>query len=313
MTGVAGYIAPRHVRAIHDSGNALVAAFDPHDSVGMLDRYFPACAYFSEFERFDRHLEKLRRESEGSRIHYLSICSPNYLHDSHIRFGLRIGADVICEKPLVLNPWNLDALQIFEEETQQRIYSVLQLRCHPAFLELKSQLSRDAVKRRNVLLTYITPRGLWYHHSWKGVISKSGGLATNIGIHFFDLLIWLFGDVENSELHYEDAERVSGSFVLKNADVCWYLSISAEDAAYAKQNKRIHRSLTIDDITVDFSEGFDSLHTDVYRQILQGNGFGITDARPAIEAAHQIRHALPEAHQSHFHPLLKKMRGAVHV
>jgi UDP-N-acetyl-2-amino-2-deoxyglucuronate dehydrogenase len=311
LTGVAGYVAPRHVRAIRETGNALVAAFDPHDSVGMLDGYFPDCAYFSEFERFDRHLEKLRRGDEANRVQYLSICSPNYLHDAHIRFGLRIGADVICEKPLVLNPWNLDALATFEEETQRRIYSVLQLRHHPAFLALKQQCTKETGKRRKVTLTYITPRGLWYQHSWKGVPAKSGGLATNIGIHFFDLLIWLFGSVEDAELHHADAERVSGAFVLQNADVTWYLSVSRADSDAPSLHGGVQRSLSVDDIAVDFSAGFEDLHVEVYRSILNGGGFGIADARPAIEAGYHIRHAVPTLGVLDHHPLLLKRKELI--
>ena len=294
ITGVAGYIAPRHLQAIKDTGNTLVAAIDPHDSVGILDKYFPDVSYFTEFERFDRHLEKLRREKNQDKIDYLSICSPNNLHDAHIRLALRVGANVICEKPLVLNPWNLDALQELENETSTQVYTVLQLRVHPALIELKQKLEQKKLKNKHdVVLTYITSRGLWYYFSWKGMIERSGGIATNIGIHFFDMLMWLFGDAQSSILHLKSEKRASGFIELQNANVKWFLSTDKSDlpAEAHKKGLTTYRSITVDGEEIQFSDGFTDLHTRVYEETLKGNGFGIEEARPSIVLARKIRSA----------------------
>ena len=288
LTGAAGYIAPRHFQAIRDTGNELIAALDVHDSVGIIDSYFPDAAFFREYERFERHLEKLRREHNP--IDYLSVCTPNYLHDSHIRLALRMGADAICEKPLVLNPWNLDALQEIEEETGRKVYNILQLRLHDSVLALKEKV-KDSTKRHNVDLKYITSRGQWYDFSWKGDISKSGGIATNIGIHFFDMLMFLFGEVKNYKLEISEPRKMKGTLELQNADVSWFLSIDYADVPEAEKEagKRTYRSILIDGEEFEFSKGFTDLHTKVYRDILNGNGFGIEDARPSIELVQAMR------------------------
>jgi len=294
ITGVAGYIAPRHLQAIRDTGNNLVAAMDPHDSVGILDKYFPDVSFFTEFERFDRHLEKLRREKNHDKIDYMSICSPNNLHDAHIRLALRVGANVLCEKPLVLNPWNLDALQELENETSTRVYTVLQLRVHPALVELKQKLDKlKSNTKHDVVLTYITSRGLWYYFSWKGMVEKSGGIATNIGIHFFDMLMWLFGDAQSSILHLKEDKRMSGFIELQNATVKWFLSTDKSDLPVEAHQKGLttYRSITIDGEEIQFSEGFTDLHTRVYEETFKGNGFGIEDARPSIVLARKLRSA----------------------
>jgi len=295
LTGIAGYIAPRHLKAIKETGNNLIAAMDPHDSVGILDQYFPETSFFTEFERFDRHLEKLRREEPENKLDYLSICSPNHLHDAHIRLGLRLGADVICEKPLVLNPWNLDILENLQNEFKQKIYTVLQLRVHPALIELKNKIDADnSDKKKEVILTYITSRGNWYNFSWKGDVRKSGGVATNIGIHFFDLLMWFFGKPVHSEVHINQDDKMGGFIELPNANVKWFLSIDGNDlpksAIDAKQ--RTYRSILIDDNEVEFTQGFTDLHTLIYQNVLNGSGFGIEHARPSIELVHTIRNAI---------------------
>jgi UDP-N-acetyl-2-amino-2-deoxyglucuronate dehydrogenase len=293
MTGVAGFVAGRHLKAIHDTGNRLVAAVDPHDAVGVLDRYAFDVRFFTEFERFDRHLEKLKRGPEQDRVHYLSVCSPNYLHDAHMRVALRVGADALCEKPLVINPWNLDGLQELERETGRRIYTVLQLRLHPALVAFREELKKQAGKRHQVQLTYLTARGRWYDVSWKGVDERSGGIVTNIGIHFFDLLVWLFGDVQDSVVHLREGKRAGGSMTLANADVEWYLSADAADLPFEPQpgSKTTFRAITVDGKQLEFSEGFTDLHTRVYQEVLEGRGFGISDARPSIELSHRIRNA----------------------
>jgi len=292
LTGVAGYIAPRHLKAIKDTGNRLLAAVDPHDSVGILDSYFPEASFFTEFERFDRHLEKLRRGPEENHINYLSICSPNHLHDAHIRLALRIGADAICEKPLVINPWNLDALENLEEETGKNVYTVLQLRLHPSLLELKKKLENKKQKT-DVVLTYITSRGTWYKYSWKGIEEKSGGVSTNIGIHFFDMLIWLFGNIQHYEVHLNEKQRAGGFMELENANVKWFLSIDKNDLPEGTQKDKLttHRSITLDGEEINFSTGFTELHTRIYEEVLKGNGFKIKDARPSIELVYNIRRA----------------------
>jgi len=307
LIGAGGYIAPRHLQAIKDTGNLLVAACDPKDSVGVLDKYFFDVQFFTEFERFDRHAEKLRRK--GRPIEYVSICSPNYLHDAHIRFALRIGAHPICEKPLVLNPWNLDALAELELESGKKINTILQLRAHPALIELRQKLQQEKnVKKHRVVLTYITSRGDWYLVSWKGQPDRSGGLATNIGIHFFDLLIWLFGPVQRSEVHIGEPRRTGGFMELENATVQWFLSIDRKDlpSQAQSQNKTTFRSITIDDKEVEFSEGFADLHTKVYEETLAGRGFGIEDVRPSIALAHDIRIAVPAGINANSHPCLTR-------
>ncbi|MEX0607840.1 MAG: Gfo/Idh/MocA family oxidoreductase [Balneolaceae bacterium] len=290
LTGLAGYIAPRHLKAIKDTGNKLVATVDPNDSVGIIDSYFPKASFFTEVERFDRHLEKIRRQDKGEKVDYLTICSPNHLHDAHIRLAMRVGADAICEKPLVLNPWNLDMLQQLEEEYQQRVWTILQLRVHPSLIALKEKLSKsDNQKKHKVRLSYVTCRGLWYHYSWKGDEEKSGGIGTNIGIHFFDLLMWLFGAPQLTELHVKENNRLSGFLELPNAEVEWFLSLEEEDLPESAKEQRTFRSITVDGEEIEFSGGFTDLHTRVYEETLAGNGFGIEDARPSIELVHQLR------------------------
>ena len=294
LTGAAGYVAPRHLKAIRDTGNRLVAAVDPHDSVGILDSYFPNAAFFTEFERFDRHLEKLRRADGNDDVQFVSVCSPNHLHDAHIRLALRIGADAICEKPLVLNPWNVDALAELEEETGQRVFTILQLRVHPALIELRERLAADTTGRRHqVVLSYITSRGPWYRYSWKGDGGKSGGIATNIGIHFFDLLMWLFGGVDRSQVHLRQDERAAGAITLERADVSWFLSIDRKDLPFEPEAGKpaTYRSITVDGEEIEFTGGFTDLHTAVYSRTTSGSGFGLDDARPSIELVEKIRHA----------------------
>ncbi len=310
ITGVAGYIAPRHLKAIKETGNNLISAVDPHDSVGILDQFFPHVSFFTEFERFDRHLEKLRRKGEEHRAHYLTICSPNNLHDAHIRLALRIGADAICEKPLVLNPWNLDALQELEAETGSRVYTILQLRVHESIIKLKKKLvSTKTNYKYKVNLTYITSRGLWYDFSWKGVKEKSGGIGTNIGVHFFDLLIWLFGGVQKSELHLSEPKKMAGFIELENAEVTWFLSADKDDLPADLVEKKIptFRSIEFDGNEIQFSSGFTDLHTKVYEKTLAGNGFGIEDARPSIQLVNQIRISkITENSNSVIHPMAQK-------
>jgi UDP-N-acetyl-2-amino-2-deoxyglucuronate dehydrogenase len=303
LVGAAGFVAPRHLKAIADTGNVLVAACDPHDSVGVIDSYFPDAAFFTEVERFDRFLEKRRRMSEAERVHYLSICSPNYLHDAHVRLALRVGAHAVCEKPLVISPWNLDQLAGLEQEYGRRVYTVLQLRLLPALQELKKSLGTE---RADVELTYITSRGRWYGVSWKGVNEKSGGLALNIGVHFFDLLIWLYGKPQRSEVYLSKANKMSGMFELERARVRWYLSVDREDlpAAARAGGKHAYRSLTTGGREIEFSEGFPDLHTAVYRDILDGRGFSIDDVRPSIQLAYDIRTATPVTAGEHRHRLL---------
>ena len=293
ITGVAGFVAARHLKAIADTGNRLVAAVDPHDAVGVLDRYAFDVRFFTEFERFDRHLEKLRRGPEADRVHYLSICSPNYLHDAHMRLALRVGAHAICEKPLVINPWNLDGLRELEQETGQRIYTVLQLRLHPALAAFRERLRQEPGRRHSVQLSYLTARGRWYDVSWKGIEERSGGIVTNIGIHFFDLLVWLFGDVERSDVHLREGKRAAGTLVLANADVQWYLSAESSDLPFTPEpgKRTTFRSITVDGEQLEFSEGFTDLHTRVYEEALAGRGFGLDEARPSIELSHRIRQA----------------------
>lgn len=307
VIGVGGYIAPRHLRAIRDTGNRLLAAVDPKDSVGVLDQYSFDVKFFTEIERFDRHLEKLRRGTEDGRIHYVSICSPNYLHDSHCRLALRSGADVICEKPLVINPWNLDALEEIEAETNHRIYTILQLRVHPELIKLRESLQKDNTIH-DVELTYITSRGPWYQVSWKGQPDKSGGVATNIGVHFFDLIMWLFGSVNGVKVYHSDDQRMSGFIELERARVRWFLSVDLYDLPVPVKagGKTTYRSITVDGKEIEFSEGFTDLHTRVYEETLAGRGFGITDARPSIGLTYAIRTAPISPKDELAHPLLRR-------
>jgi UDP-N-acetyl-2-amino-2-deoxyglucuronate dehydrogenase len=310
VIGVGGFVAPRHLDAIRDTGNCLLAACDPSDSVGILDRYAFDVKFFREIERFDRFLEKARRGPESGRVHYLTVCSPNFLHDAHVRLGLRVGANVICEKPLVINPWNLDALQELEAESGRRISTVLQLRHHPQLLKLRGELA-ESKKRHDVQLTYITARGGWYDVSWKGSEERSGGVATNIGIHFFDLLLWLFGGVKRCEVHLHDKRRMSGFLELQNADVRWFLSVESSDLPFsASPGKRTtFRSITVDGAEIEFTEAFGDLHTAVYRDILGGGGHGIADARPSIELVHAIRTSQVKANAEAAHPFLNEARA----
>jgi UDP-N-acetyl-2-amino-2-deoxyglucuronate dehydrogenase len=309
VIGVGGYIAPRHLNAISATGNRVVAALDKHDSVGILDSHFPEAAFFTEFERFDRHVEKLRRMGEAARIHYMSICSPNYLHDAHIRFALRVHAHPICEKPLVINPWNVDALEELEKDYGRRIYCVLQLRLHPTLISLKERVEKEPRAKRHVIdMTYITSRGRWYFSSWKGDLAKSGGIATNIGIHFFDMLMWIFGEAQYQELHHSDPTRMAGFLRLDKADVRWFLSVNRADLPVQAAGKPTHRSISVDDREIEFSETFADLHTLVYRDILSGGGFGIRAVRPSISLVHALRSApVQEADSGHRHPLLSAL------
>lgn len=292
LIGAAGYVAPRHMQAIRDTGNKLIAALDPHDSVGILDSYGYDVSFFAEFERFDRHADKLRRAGEDKRIHYVSVASPNYLHDAHIRFALRIGADAICEKPLVLNARNVDALAELEKESGQRIFNVLQLRLHPAIINLRNRvLAENSERRHSIKLTYITSRGSWYFHSWKGDENKSGGVATNIGVHFFDMLMWIFGPVVKSRVDVREDRRMGGFLELKNADVEWFLSVDSGDlpSEAIEAGLPTWRRLDFDGDAFEFSGGFKDLHTRVYEDILNGGGYGLDDARQAIELVQSMR------------------------
>ena len=306
LIGAAGYIAPRHLEAIHSTGNKLVTAFDPYDGVGVLDAHFPDADFFVEFERFDRHLDKLNRL--GHPVDYLSICSPNYLHDSHIRFGLRNNAHVICEKPLVLNPWNSEALIELESRSEKSIYTILQLRLHPSIIALKNMVD-EAPKDKSfdVDLTYITSRGKWYYTSWKGNDEKSGGIATNIGIHFFDALAWIFGDIEKTDVHVSSHDRMAGYCQFKRARVRWFLSINREclPETARKQNKSTFRSISIDGKDWEFSAGFEQLHTESYRKILEGDGFSVKEAHTSIQIVHALRTQKPVGLKGDYHPLAK--------
>jgi UDP-N-acetyl-2-amino-2-deoxyglucuronate dehydrogenase len=306
LIGAAGYIAPRHLKAIKENNQNLVAILDPNDSVGVIDSYFPEAAFFTEYERFDRHCEMLRRAGEEERIHYVSICSPNYLHDAHIRFALRADANAICEKPLVLNPWNVEALKSLEIETGRKINTILQLRHHPSIIELKKKIdSEKKSKKYDIVLTYITPRGKWYHFSWKGNKMKSGGIATNIGVHFFDMLAWIFGDTKNSILHYSSEDKASGLLELEKANVKWFLSLDKNDLAAGDKTFRL---ITIDGEEIEFSEGFTDLHTISYREILEGRGYGIDDAKPSVETVYEIRNSQAIGLKGDYHPFLNKIK-----
>jgi len=290
LIGAAGYIAPRHMKAIKDTGNRLIAALDKNDSVGILDSYFPEADFFTEFERFDRHIEKLKRK--GIKTDFVSVCSPNYLHDSHIRFGLRVGADVICEKPVVLNPWNIDALAEIEKETSKKIFTILQLRLHPAIIALKERVQAEPKdKKHEIELDYITSRGHWYYASWKGDIQKSGGIATNIGVHFFDMLMWIFGEVKENIVIEHTRSTASGILELENASVKWRLSIDVNNLPedLKASGKRTYRALNIDGESFEFSDGFTELHTKSYENILEGKGFPLMETKRAIQLVHDIR------------------------
>ena len=307
LLGAAGYIAPRHFKAIKDTNNLLIAALDKFDSVGVLDSYFPNADFFTEFERFDRHLEKLKRNQIG--LDYVSICTPNYLHDSHIRMALRRGADAICEKPLVLNPWNLDALQKMEIETGQRVWNILQLRLHKSIIELKAKV--DAAPKDKVFdidLTYLTSRGNWYYTSWKGDFDKSGGIATNIGVHFYDMLSWIFGDVKKNDVHVQSHDRASGYLEFERARVRWFLSINYDliPEEIKLKGQRTYRSITIEGEELEFSGGFTDLHTKVYKGVIHGDGYGLEDAKQSIEIVHDIRNAEPIGLKGDYHPLAKE-------
>ncbi len=306
LIGVAGYIAVRHLRAIKDTGNNLLASLDKFDSVGILDSYFPNSDFFVEFERFDRHFEKLKRT--GIKVDYVSICSPNYLHDAHIRFALRHNAVAICEKPIVLNPWNIDALQEIENETGGKIFTVLQLRLHPRIIELREKVRNGpADKIYDIDLSYITSRGNWYYVSWKGDVQKSGGVATNIGIHFFDMLSWIFGDTVRCVVNISEPDKAAGYLELEHARVRWFLSIDYDDLPdeMKKTGKRTYRSIKVEGEEIEFSEGFAELHTETYRDILNGRGFGLNDARQSVITAFTIRNAKPVGLVGDYHPLLK--------
>ncbi len=307
LTGAAGYIAVRHMKAIKETGNNLVAALDPFDSVGIIDSYFPEADFFTEFERFDRHIDKMRRN--GNKIDYVSIASPNYLHDAHIRFALRQGADAICEKPMVLNPWNVDALTQIQKESENKIYSILQLRLHPNIIKLREEVAASTADTVYDLdLTYLTSRGRWYHISWKGDESKSGGIATNIGVHFFDMLIWIFGGVKKNIVHVYEKDRAAGFLELEKARVRWYLSVDYNDIPEDVKAKgaRTYRSLQMNGTEIEFSDGFTDLHTASYKHILDGKGFGVSEVRDAIQTVYEIRNAQAIGLKNDYHPLLKR-------
>jgi len=307
LIGLAGYIAPRHLKAIKETGNNLLAALDPFDSVGIMDSFFPDAAFFTEPERFDRHLDKLRRSGDN-KIDFVSICSPNYLHDSHIRMALRNQADAICEKPIVLNPWNVDALREIEKETGKNIYTILQLRHHKAIIALKERIDNGPQnKMYDIDLTYITSRGAWYYRSWKGNTEKSGGVATNIGVHFFDMLTWIFGEATENVVNMNQADTAAGYLQLKKAKVRWFLSINRENLPKAaiESKKSTYRSITVDGQEIEFSDGFTDLHTISYRHILDGSGYGLADARQSIEIVEKIRNSQPLGKTGEYHPLVK--------
>ncbi len=308
LIGIAGFVAVRHLQAIKDTNNTLLAALDKFDSVGNIDGYFPDAHFFVEFERFDRHIDKLKRT--GTKVDFVSICSPNYLHDSHIRFALRQGANAICEKPLVLNPWNIDALEEMEKETGRKIYNILQLRLHPSILELKKKIEEDpAEKVYDIDLNYITSRGKWYHISWKGNTEKSGGIATNIGVHFFDMLTWIFGDVKENIVHHSDKDKAAGFLKLEKARVRWLLSIDHSDLPrdIKQKGQQTFRSIKVDNKEIEFSKGFADLHTESYKKILEGCGFGLNEARASIDTVYAIRNSKPVGLRGDYHPYLQKI------
>lgn len=308
LIGAAGYIAPRHMKAIKDTGNELIAAMDKFDSVGIIDSYFPEASFFTEFERFDRHIDKLKRSEQ--KIDFLSICTPNFLHDAHIRLGLRNQADVICEKPLVLNPWNIEALSKIEKETGKQIFSILQLRHHPAIQQLKKSIDEaPSDKTYDIDLAYFSSRGKWYEYSWKGDESKSGGIATNIGVHFFDMLIWIFGDVVKNVVHQLAPDHAYGILHLGKATVRWFLSINQKHLPekVKAEGQRTYRSLTINNKEIEFTDGFEDLHTVSYENILNGKGFGIEQSKKTIQLIHDIRNAEIKGSVGDYHPLAKDL------
>jgi len=307
LIGAAGYIAPRHMQAIKATGHSLVAAFDPNDSVGVIDSYFPDAAFFTEFERFDRHVDKARRHGKKGQVDFVSICSPNYLHDSHARFAMRSGADAICEKPIVLNPWNITGLQEIERDTGRKVYTILQLRLHPSIVALRERLMREPDgPKRDVELTYVTSRGNWYLQSWKGDTKKSGGVATNIGVHFFDMLGFLFGAVQESVVHVSTETRAGGFLEFERARVRWFLSVEIGDVPemHRQRDLRTFRSITVNGEEIEFSGGFADLHTRSYEEILAGRGFGLEESRSAIEAVSEIRTRPTLGLQGDYHPFL---------
>jgi len=304
VIGLSGYIAPRHIKAIKDTQCNLLAATDPHDNVGFLDSYYPNASFFTEYERFDRYMDKLQNNSSG--VDFVSVCSPNYLHDAHIKSALRWGADAICEKPLVLNPWNLDTLERLEKETGKRVWNILQLRLHPNIIALKEKIENSPASTiHEVDLTYITARGLWYYASWKGDVSKSGGIATNIGIHFFDMLTWIFGAVKSNTVQLHSHDRAAGVLELEKANVKWFLSINGDTLPkeVKERGQTTYRSITVDKQEIEFSKGFTDLHTESYKQIIAGNGFGIEEARTSINIVHDIRNQKPTGLVGDYHPL----------
>jgi UDP-N-acetyl-2-amino-2-deoxyglucuronate dehydrogenase len=312
LIGAAGYIAPRHMKAIKDTGNDLVAAVDRCDSVGIIDSHFPEAHFFTEFERFDRHIDKLCLQKDQA-IDYVSIATPNYLHDAHIRWALRSGADAICEKPLVLNPWNIDALKEVEKRTGKRVYNILQLRLHPSIVALKQkvevELAENPDKTYDIDLTYLTSRGRWYFISWKGDESKSGGIATNIGVHFFDMLAWIFGEIKENIVHLKTPHANAGYMELAHARVRWFLSVKYDyipDEIKA-QGQRTYRSITIDGEEIEFSGGFTDLHTRSYEEILKGNGFGLDEAYGSIRTVSEIRNLQPVGLKGEWHPFCGKI------
>jgi UDP-N-acetyl-2-amino-2-deoxyglucuronate dehydrogenase len=310
LIGAAGYIAPRHMKAIQATGHQLVAALDPNDSVGIIDSFFPDADFFTEFERFDRHIDKMRRAGLGGQIDYLSIASPNYLHDSHMRFALRSGADAICEKPLVLNPWNIDGLLAIERDTGKKINTILQLRLHTAIIALREQVrSQLTAKKYEVDLTYITSRGHWYLQSWKGDEKKSGGIATNIGVHFYDMLHFIFGDLQQNIVHYSSSTKAAGYLEYTNARVRWFLSVDINDVpdSVRAKGQRTYRSITANGAEIEFSDGFTDLHIRSYEEILAGRGFDLEDNRVAIETVAAIRSATPQGLSGEYHPFLKNI------
>jgi len=306
LVGAAGYIAVRHMKAIQETKNNLIAALDKFDSVGIIDSYFPEADFFTEFERFDRHFDKLKRN--GKKIDYVSICTPNYLHDSHIRFALRQQSDAICEKPLVLNPWNIDALAVIEKETGKKIHNILQLRLHPSIIKLKEEVAKGPKdKIYDIDLSYITSRGNWYFQSWKSELTKSGGIATNIGVHFFDMLTWIFGNVKLNTVHISDSKKASGFLQLEKARVRWFMSLDYDSVPKEQQEKglRTFRSITVDGKEIEFSGGFTDLHTQSYQEILKGNGFGLDEARKSIQVVYTIRNSKQVGLRGDYHPMAK--------
>ena len=312
LIGASGYIAPRHMKAIKETGNNLIAALDPYDGIGIMDSYFPQASFFTEFERFDRFVDKWHREHD-QKIEYMSIASPNYLHDSHIRFALKSGADAICEKPLVLNPHNIDQLKLIEKETGKKVYNILQLRLHPSIIALKQKVTKELKenpsKVYDIDLTYLTSRGKWYFISWKGNESKSGGIASNIGVHFYDMLCWIFGDVEENIVHLKTPDTNAGSFKLKNANVRWFLSVNYDYIPSNIKAKGLttYRSITVDNEEIEFSGGFTDLHTRSYEEILKGNGFGLDEAYGSIRTVSTIRNLEPIGMKGDYHPFIKKV------